>query len=106
MYFLDRPAIVIYCANILFITIFQNNLWDYVARRPEFLKDIDETQTRFYRRACNVAMLNAVFALVLAFFHPLIAFIVLLARLPMILFTRRFYKYYDGEQPSRKRKIK
>lgn len=102
MYFLDKPAIVIYCANILLITIFQNNVWDYVAKRPEFLKDIDEMQIRFYRRACNVAMLNAIVALVLAFFHPIVAFIILLARLPMILLTRRFYKYYDSQQAPNK----
>lgn len=90
-HFFDKPAIVSYCANILFITIFQNTIWDYAAVRPGYLNDIDDYQIRFYRMACNVAMINAVIALILAFFFPLLAFIILLARLPMILLTRQWF---------------
>jgi len=90
-HFFDKPAIIIYCVNILCITIFQNTIWDYVAVRPGYLKDISAPDVNFYRMACNVAMINAVVALGLAFFYPLVAFIVLLARLPMILLTRKWF---------------
>lgn len=90
-HFFDRPAIVCYCLNILCITIFQNTIWDYVAARPDYLKDISATDTNFYRIACNVAMVHAVIALILAFFYPLLAFIILLTRLPAILLTRRWF---------------
>lgn len=89
--FFDHPAIVTYCANILCITIFQNAIWDYVAVRPDYLKDIGPADTTFYRVACNVAMVNAIVALAVAFFYPLIAFLILLTRLPVILLTRRWF---------------
>lgn len=89
--FFDTPAIVIYCINILCITIFQNQIWDYVAVRPEFLHEISPMQVNFYRMACNVAMIHAIIALIIAFFHPVAGFIILLARLPVILLTRLWF---------------
>jgi uncharacterized membrane protein len=98
-HFFDIPAMVAYCFNIFFLTIFQNMIWDYASVRPDFLKDADLETIIFYRRACNVAMINALIALGIAFFWPLAAFIILLSRLPMILLTKNIYsrlKRYGG----------
>src|ERR1700761_1808262 len=91
--FKDPPAMVVYCANVFFINLFQNNIWDYASTRPEFLKpDIDPRIVIFYRRACNVAMVNSLISLALAFFFPMAAFIILIARFPFILSARRLFK--------------
>ena len=92
-HFEDPAAMVVYCANVLFINVFQNNIWDYCSIRPDFLKaDIDERIIIFYRRACNVAMINALISFVLAFFFPVAAFVILVARFPFILLAGRLFK--------------
>jgi uncharacterized membrane protein len=93
MHFTDPAAVVVYCANVLLINIFQNNIWDYVSKRPEFLKPgLDERIIVFYRRACNVAMINSVISLAVALFFPVAGFIILLARFPAILFSKPLFK--------------
>ena len=92
-HFKDPAAMVVYCGNVLFINYFQNNIWDYASIRPEFLKpDIDQRIVVFYRRACNVAMINSLISLALAFFFPVAAFIILVARFPFILSAKRLFK--------------
>jgi uncharacterized membrane protein len=93
IHFRDPAAMVVYCANVFFINLFQNNIWDYASNRPEFMKaDLDERVVVFYRRACNVAMLNSLISLALAFFFPVAAFIILVARFPIILLSRSLFK--------------
>jgi uncharacterized membrane protein len=92
-YLYDTPAIFTYCLNTLFITIFQNQIWDYVAVRPEFLKgNIDNATIYDNRLSCNVAMINALVAICLSFISPLSAFVILYTRLPMIGIARTFFK--------------
>jgi uncharacterized membrane protein len=95
-YFFDTPAIFIYCLNIFIITIFQNSIWDYVAVRPEFLKmDItDNSYNKQMRIYCNLDMLNALIALAISFLNPVIAFIFLFTKLPMILIARFYLKLH------------
>jgi uncharacterized membrane protein len=93
VHFKDPAAMVVYCTNVLMINIFQNNIWDYVCRHEGFLKiDPKEPIAVFYRRACNVAMVNSLIALAVAFFFPVVAFILLVARFPAILWARRLFK--------------
>ncbi|PTQ93610.1 putative membrane protein [Mucilaginibacter yixingensis] len=93
MHFQNKPAMVVYCGNVFMITIFQNNIWDYASKNGRFLKtDVDERIILFYRRSCNVAMINSVISLVLAFFFPLAAFINLVARIPSVVLARRIFK--------------
>ncbi|MES1216711.1 MAG: TMEM175 family protein [Bacteroidota bacterium] len=93
-YFKDTASNFVYSTNVLFITIFQNIIWDYVALRPEYLKENATPEiVRNYRIACNVAMVNAVIAMALSFVSPIAAFIILFTRLPMILlFNQAFGK--------------
>ena len=54
-YFSDTPAMLMYCGNIFMLTFFQNQIWDTVAVRPEFLKaDINPSVIKDYRLSCNV----------------------------------------------------
>lgn len=93
-YFKDTPAIFLYCLNTLFITIFQNQLWDYASARPDYVHDHLEGATNYrYRLSFNVAMTNALLACGLSFLSPLIAFLILFTRLPMIALASRFFKY-------------
>jgi uncharacterized membrane protein len=93
-YFYDTPAIFIYSLNIFLVTLFQNQIWDYVAVRPEFLKeDVSKATIYDYRLSCNVAMVNALMAISVSFFSPLTAFILLFLRIPMIGIARRIFKF-------------
>jgi uncharacterized membrane protein len=92
-YFSDTPAVFVYSLNIFFVTLFQNNIWDYAALHPEFLKeDIDRSTVFNYRLACNVAIINALLAIAVSFISPLIAFILLFLRLPIIAFARKIFR--------------
>ena len=92
-YFFDTPAMSSYCFNVLFITIFQNQIWDYVAIRPEFLKEkVTRSVVDDYRLSCNIAMINALLAVVMSFLNTPVAFVILFLRLPMIYFARQIFK--------------
>jgi uncharacterized membrane protein len=89
----DKPAILIYSVNVLFITIFQNLLWDHVAVRKEYLDGNISEQTIFdFRLACNVAMVNALLATGISFLNPVAAFIILFTRLPMMSIAKIIFK--------------
>lgn len=92
-YFDDTAAVFIYSLNIFLVTVFQNQIWDYVAVRPDFLKeDVGVSTIYFYRQACNIAMINGLLAMGVSFFSPLAAFILLYLRLPMITITRKIFR--------------
>jgi uncharacterized membrane protein len=91
-YIHDTASILVYSINVLFITVFQNITWDYVSVRPEYLKENATPDIIYdYRVACNIAMMNAIIAIILCFVSPIAAFIVLFTRLPMILLANRAY---------------
>lgn len=99
MHFKDPPAMSLYCGNILLINLFQNNIWDYASREGRYLKpDISQRIIVFYRRACNVAMINSLIALILSFFFPVAAFIILVARFPFILSARWIFEKMNLKQ--------
>lgn len=89
-YFFDTPAIFVYSLNTFLIAIFQNNIWDYAAVKPGFLKEdsIDPQTTGHIRTFCNLDMLNALVAVIVSFLSPRLAFILLFTKLPLIIFAR------------------
>jgi uncharacterized membrane protein len=88
----DIPAMCSYCVNTLMITLCQNQIWDYVAVRPDYLKEgTDKAIINDYRLSCNVAMANALIAVAISFINPIAAFIVLILRIPMIAVARRIF---------------
>ncbi|HSZ84882.1 MAG TPA: TMEM175 family protein [Puia sp.] len=94
VYFSDVPAMFVYCLNTLLVTIFQNNIWDYASARPDFIKPestnkINASHIRLY---CNLEMVNAIVALILCFFRPRLAFILLFTKLPMLLLAGIFLR--------------
>lgn len=91
-HFHEPAAMCVYCVNILLISVFQNNIWDYATQRPELMREVDERVVLFYRRSCNVALINALISLGLSFFFPVAAFILLVARIPFIVSAKRLFK--------------
>jgi uncharacterized membrane protein len=85
-YFSDTAAICTYSINLFLISLFQNNIWDYSNRKDFLNKEVisDEIASRF-RLFCNLDMLNALISIALSFFSPVLAFILLFTKLPMIL---------------------
>jgi uncharacterized membrane protein len=90
--FFDKPAMLLYCINVLLVTVFQSVIWHYATHHKHLLKDtITDSVVREYRVGCNVAIVNALLALVITFFLPLLAFIVLFTR--SFTFQRGAQKY-------------
>lgn len=89
----DTPAMVCFCANILFITFLQYSLWNYVSANPLFLKDNTNIETvKAFKLSSNVGILNALLAIALSFFNPLVAGIMVLFRFPMVFAAQRLLK--------------
>jgi uncharacterized membrane protein len=100
-HFHDPAAMVIYCTNILCINVFQNNIWDYASVEHKFLKpECDKRIVIFYRRGCNLALINSILSLALAFFYPVAAFIILVIRFPLFLSARRLFKMMNLKEDS------
>jgi len=80
-HFNDSVSTFFYAFNILMITVCQNTIWDYASDHPGFLKeDTDPKIVQDYRVYANVAMVNALIAVSLAFVSPVLAFIILFTR--------------------------
>jgi uncharacterized membrane protein len=93
----ETVSTFIYALNILMITVFQNMIWDYVAARPEYLKEGTKPEiVKDNRVYCNVAMVNGLIAVGFSFISPGIAF--------LILFTRPLMKRFADRILSRKKK--
>jgi len=93
-FFNDSISVVIYSANILIIAVFQNMIWDYAVPKKDFLKreEMQPDTIRRFRIFCNLDMINALIALVVAFFRPGLAFILLFTKLPVFVILTVFYK--------------
>ena len=93
LYFFDTPAIFLYSLNTLFIAIFQNLIWDYTVDKPEYLKQHTLNRAIISKMSiyCNLDMINASVAIIISFFNPTIAFIVLFTKLPMIIIANLFF---------------
>lgn len=93
LYFFDTAAIFSYSVNTLLITLFQNNIWDYVSLKPSFLKENTLSKSFIYqvRVYCNLDMINALVAVGLSFFAPALAFIFLFTKLPMTILARIYF---------------
>jgi uncharacterized membrane protein len=88
-HFFDTPAVFTYSLVIFFITCAQNLIWDHVAVRPDYLKEhLTEKINREYRVACNIAMINAILAMIISFISPMAAFIILSTRIVMLRIAR------------------
>ncbi len=84
-YISDTPAIFVYSLNVFLISVFQNAIWDYSASHPDYLKDMSDAVNYRMRLFCNLDMVNAFLCVVLSFFSPITAFILLFTKIPMIL---------------------
>lgn len=91
-YFAQTVSVFIYSLNTLMITVFQNQIWDYVATHPGYLNDkADKAQVNNYSFDCNVAMINALLAIALSFISPVAAFLILFTRTFMMAVLKKIF---------------
>lgn len=92
-YFFDHIAICIYSLNIFLVAIFQNMIWDYTSLKEEYMKreSIDTATIWQVRLFCNLDMINGLLGIILSFISPVVAFILLFTKLPIILIVWLFY---------------
>lgn len=101
-YFDQTVSVFIYSLNTLLITLIQNQMCDYVAERPEFLKDDADKGTIYRSRVyCNVSMVNSIIAVGLSFILPLAAFIILFTRPIMMWATSKIMKEKFAQYDSK-----
>lgn len=105
--FFDAPAVFVYSLNTFLITLFQNRIWDYVAKKSEYLKlelinEGDKFRLKLY---CNLDILNGLLTIIV-FFCLVIAFILLFTKLTMIIFGYYFFsvKKMISLMPEHKRR--
>lgn len=93
-YFTDAAAIFAYSFNTLLITVFQNTIWDYAVKKNFFTasSNVNNFIKARIRVFCNFDMLNAGIAVAVSFFMPVVAFILLLTKIPMILFGWLYFR--------------
>ncbi len=91
-YFSEAPAMVIYSLNMLLIAVGQNAIWDYASGKGYL--DQEKTpgalEARF-RAFCNLDMINNAVGLAVAFFNPVLAFILLVTKLPLFVVLQFYY---------------
>lgn len=89
----DRVAVFVYSLNTLLIALFQNLIWDYASDKHYLIQEkISPRIDARIRSFCNLDMINGVLALVVSFFSPVAAFVLLLTKLPLIIIARFFYR--------------
>lgn len=84
-YFSDVPAMTIYSINMLLVAVCQNAIWDYSSVEGHLAKEkMDGAFDKNVRLFCNLDMVNSGLGLLVAFFSPMVAFLLLVTKLPMI----------------------
>lgn len=106
-HFTDVPAVFLYCANTFLITILQNIVCDYSLARKDFTRNdiLQDDIVYQYRLYANLDMINALIAVVLSFFYPMLAFIFLFTKLPLIIIARTFFGNVFRPKHSRPHKF-
>lgn len=91
--FFDTAAIFTYSANTFFIALLQYFIWNYVLKKPEFLKpeSINQSVKFTYNLFCRLDILNGLLTAGISLFSPAIAFVLLVAKLPMVIVVTLFY---------------
>lgn len=87
LHFSNSPAIFLYSLNILLITLVQFFISEYAMMRENFSNEdsiSDEVRKRF-QIMCQLDIINGVIAVVLSFFFPVLAFILLFTKVPIFV---------------------
>ena len=98
-YFSSAPAMVIYSLNTLLIAVCQNAIWGYSSRKGYV--DQEKTPralTERFRAFCNLDIINNALGLAVAFFNPVLAFILLVTKIPLFV-VLPFYFRKLGQRP-------
>jgi uncharacterized membrane protein len=87
-HFGDTAAVFLYALNIFLISAFQNFLWDYSVQ-DGFVdsQTFNKEQQQRFNVVFNLDMLNGLVAIGVSFFAPVVAFILLYFKIPLMLFS-------------------
>lgn len=85
LHFSDGPAVCLYSANIFLLSVLQKLIWDY--GDDELFGEVDEEQIRRIDVMFTLDLLNGIVAIVVSFFYPVAAFILLFFKIPLFIFA-------------------
>jgi len=90
----NKVAVIIYSINILFVSIFQNFLWDYASKLNDYKKVVikDSFFQSELHKFCTLDIINSFLALFLSFINPILAFVILYTKFPILLLLLLFYR--------------
>lgn len=104
----DSAAVTLYTLNVLLIAVCQRLLWLYAVSHGYVEASIlNDENRRHINIFLNLDMLNGLIALVISFFAPVTAFVLLFFKIPLML-VAFFYlasvrrKMTTGQQPGQK----
>ncbi len=102
-HFSDTPAMFLYCSNIFMLSVFQNLLWDYaVWDKNNFVEksEVDGETIRRMKVMFNLDMLNGIVSIIVSFFAPAIAFVLLFFKIPLFVFASFYIASQKRKQPG------
>lgn len=85
LHFSDTPSIFLYCVNIFMVSIMQNFIWDY--GDDGIAENTSKETIRHMDIMFNLDMLNGLVAIIVSFFFPVAAFILLFFKIPLFVFA-------------------
>ncbi len=98
-HFNSTPATFLYSLNIFLLSVLQNFMWDYAEVREGFIdrEKLSKEEDKKNRTMFNLDMLNGLVAMMVSFFSPLVAFLLLSFKIPTFLIIT----FYIGNRRRR-----
>ena len=97
----DTPAVFLYCINVLLLSLFQKFIWDY---SDDILPDnLNEETIQRIDVMFTLDLFNGIVAVIVSFFSPVIAFILLFFKIPLFV-AASFYIAVQRRKEIKERK--
>ncbi len=87
-HFGDTPAIFLYSLIITLLTASQNLMWHYAISKKDFINkaELSSAAQKQFQLMFFLDLANGTIAMVLSFFFPILAFVLLFFKLPILIF--------------------
>jgi uncharacterized membrane protein len=88
----DEAAVFFYCLNILCISVLQYIIWLYADNKRDFVnkEQLSEQQHRQVQLRLLLDVVNGLAAVILSFFEPVLAFLILFLKVPFFIIVLLF----------------
>ncbi|WP_374163180.1 TMEM175 family protein [Arcticibacter sp. MXS-1] len=89
LHFSDTPAIFLYASNVFMLSLMQKLIWGYGA--DELTDALDTERAKHIDLMFSLDMLNGIVAIIVSFFYPTAAFILLFFKIPLFVVASLYF---------------